>query len=345
MSAAKRRSAGSSSGRSETASKAPRPAARADAPPAAAPPRWRRSRSSSSVLPPAEPDVDVRPPHRLDPVQPGLDRGPDEIGDVRRVPVPGGRPDDDAAAERAEPRTRARSMPGTSSAASARVRRRAARPMAPAIRGSGPASGTPRGRPGRAASRNAIPRTAIPPVTTRTFGSFQEWRRRTPTTAATPGTGWTAEPSAPASSSIAATAPVVVTSSAAVTPANARRGRNSRTARRRARRLTRSSSIRSLTSVSAIATPVGRRRIRHHHPWCGTVTLSETRHADAGQRKTTVRSPLSRTRCSACHRTARARARHSTSRPTATSSSGLWVWSTRATSCSMIGPSSRSAVT
>ena len=66
---------------------------------------------------------------------------------------------------------------------------------------------------------------------------------------------------------------------------------------------------------------------------------------DAGQRKTTVRVPFSRTRRSACQRTARARTCASTSRPASTSSSGSSWWSTRATSCSMIGPSSRSSVT
>ena len=65
----------------------------------------------------------------------------------------------------------------------------------------------------------------------------------------------------------------------------------------------------------------------------------------AHQRKTTVRSPWSRTRCSTCQRTARASATHSTSRPTRASSSTLWAWSTRATSCSMIGPSSSCSVT
>jgi hypothetical protein len=63
------------------------------------------------------------------------------------------------------------------------------------------------------------------------------------------------------------------------------------------------------------------------------------------QRKITVRRPCRRTRCSACQRTARASAIRSASRPIAARSSGLLVCSTRATSCSMIGPSSRSAVT
>jgi hypothetical protein len=64
-----------------------------------------------------------------------------------------------------------------------------------------------------------------------------------------------------------------------------------------------------------------------------------------GYLKMTVRRPWSRTRCSACQRTARASATRSASRPMAARSSGLSEWLTRATSCSMIGPSSRSAVT
>ena len=63
------------------------------------------------------------------------------------------------------------------------------------------------------------------------------------------------------------------------------------------------------------------------------------------QLKTTVRSPLSSTRDSQCQRTARASTRDSTSSPARTRSSGVIRWSTRTTSCSMIGPSSRSAVT
>ena len=64
-----------------------------------------------------------------------------------------------------------------------------------------------------------------------------------------------------------------------------------------------------------------------------------------GYLKTMVLAPLSRTRWSACQRTARARAMHSVSRPMAISSAGLSAWSTLATSCSMIGPSSRLVVT
>ena len=63
------------------------------------------------------------------------------------------------------------------------------------------------------------------------------------------------------------------------------------------------------------------------------------------QVKTTVLCPLSSTRCSLCHFTARASAWHSTSRPTATSWAGDASCPTRSTSCSMIGPSSSSAVT
>ena len=60
---------------------------------------------------------------------------------------------------------------------------------------------------------------------------------------------------------------------------------------------------------------------------------------------TTVLWPLVSTRCSTCQRTARASTTHSTSRPTAVRSSADSEWFTRSTSCSMIGPSSRSAVT
>ncbi len=67
--------------------------------------------------------------------------------------------------------------------------------------------------------------------------------------------------------------------------------------------------------------------------------------ARPGQGKTTVRVPLRSTRWSRCQPTARASAMHSRSRPTSTSRSGVAAWSTRATSCSMIGPSSSSAVT
>lgn len=63
------------------------------------------------------------------------------------------------------------------------------------------------------------------------------------------------------------------------------------------------------------------------------------------QRKTTVQRPLTSTRLSLCHRTARASTWASTSRPSATSSSGACEWLTRTTSCSMMGPSSRSGVT
>lgn len=61
--------------------------------------------------------------------------------------------------------------------------------------------------------------------------------------------------------------------------------------------------------------------------------------------KTTVRLPFMRTRCSAWKRTAWARTRRSTSCPSATMSGVESAWETRVTSCSMIGPSSRSAVT
>ncbi len=61
--------------------------------------------------------------------------------------------------------------------------------------------------------------------------------------------------------------------------------------------------------------------------------------------KTTVRAPQRNTRSSAWAVTARARTSRSTSRPIATICSGVRVWFTRTTSCSMIGPSSSSAVT
>ena len=64
-----------------------------------------------------------------------------------------------------------------------------------------------------------------------------------------------------------------------------------------------------------------------------------------GYLKITVLCPLSSTRCSPCHLTARASTWLSVSRPSAVKSSTVLLWSTRATSCSMIGPSSRSAVT
>ena len=84
--------------------------------------------------------------------------------------------------------------------------------------------------------------------------------------------------------------------------------------------------------------------------WCsvGPVPPDHRRHKRdrAGrQRKTTVRWPLSSTRVSACQRTARESTWLSTSRPAATSCGPLSAWSTRTTSCSMIGPSSRSGLT
>jgi hypothetical protein len=63
------------------------------------------------------------------------------------------------------------------------------------------------------------------------------------------------------------------------------------------------------------------------------------------QRKTTVLWPLSSTRRSQCQRTARESASASASWPTVASARGSKVWSMRMTSCSMMGPSSRSAVT
>ena len=92
-------------------------------------------------------------------------------------------------------------------------------------------------------------------------------------------------------------------------------------------------------------------RLHVHSCTCGGGTCppgpSEptSKRGSRAQLKTTVRSPLSSTRDSQCHRTARASTRDSTSSPARTRSSGVIRWSTRTTSCSMIGPSSRSAVT
>ena len=61
--------------------------------------------------------------------------------------------------------------------------------------------------------------------------------------------------------------------------------------------------------------------------------------------KTTVLLPLSSTRSSRCQRRPRASTVRSTSRPTRCSSSTESAWSMRRVSCSMIGPSSSSAVT
>ena len=61
--------------------------------------------------------------------------------------------------------------------------------------------------------------------------------------------------------------------------------------------------------------------------------------------KITVLCPLSNTRRSACHTTARASTELSTSRPMAVSCATSMAWSARTVPCSMMGPSSRSAVT
>ena len=68
-------------------------------------------------------------------------------------------------------------------------------------------------------------------------------------------------------------------------------------------------------------------------------------HPAPAQAKTTVRCPLSSTRCSVCQRTACASTRRSTSCPLACSTDTESSCPARVTSCSMIGPSSRSAVT
>ena len=92
--------------------------------------------------------------------------------------------------------------------------------------------------------------------------------------------------------------------------------------------------------TTAGRTPPAQRVSSRRRPGLRSTRSFATRHL-----KITVRRPWSRTRCSACQRTARASATRSASRPMAARSSGLSEWSTRATSCSMIGPSSRSAVT
>src|SRR4029453_17902335 len=61
--------------------------------------------------------------------------------------------------------------------------------------------------------------------------------------------------------------------------------------------------------------------------------------------KTTVLLPYTSTRCRRWRFTARASTTFSRSRPLRTRSSTESRWLTRATSCSMIGPSSRSEVT
>ena len=66
---------------------------------------------------------------------------------------------------------------------------------------------------------------------------------------------------------------------------------------------------------------------------------------NASYSKTTVRVPCSRMRSCRCQATARARTARSIWRPTRRRSSALSRCVTRCTSCSMIGPASRSAVT
>ncbi len=61
--------------------------------------------------------------------------------------------------------------------------------------------------------------------------------------------------------------------------------------------------------------------------------------------KTIVWFPSRMMRSSQCHSTARERTARSTSAPRRVRSLTSWRWSTRTTSCSMIGPSSRVAVT
>ena len=68
------------------------------------------------------------------------------------------------------------------------------------------------------------------------------------------------------------------------------------------------------------------------------------RRSGAGQGKTTVWLPCTRMRFSMCQRTARASTTRSISRPRRIRSARVSRCETRATSCSMIGPSSRSSV-
>ena len=96
--------------------------------------------------------------------------------------------------------------------------------------------------------------------------------------------------------------------------------------------------LRAIFNTSLQAFVLGRRGGRVHGS-------DSTATGAARYLKTTVRCPLSSTRCSLCHLTARASTWLSVSRPRAVRSSTVSVWSARATSCSMIGPSSRSAVT
>ena len=77
---------------------------------------------------------------------------------------------------------------------------------------------------------------------------------------------------------------------------------------------------------------------RDHHP---VTAVQRT----AAHSKTTVRFPHVSTRCSMCARTARASTATSRSRPLRVSSCTSSRWLTRATSWSMIGPSSSPAVT
>ena len=69
------------------------------------------------------------------------------------------------------------------------------------------------------------------------------------------------------------------------------------------------------------------------------------RGARAVYRKTTVLLPCTSTRSSRCQRRPRASTRRSMSRPRRTMSDTVSSWFTRITSCSTIGPASRSAVT
>ncbi len=80
-------------------------------------------------------------------------------------------------------------------------------------------------------------------------------------------------------------------------------------------------------------------------PECWTHRVEMPDSPFAGQRKTTVLLPYTSTRSSRCQRRPRARTRRSMSRPRRTMSATVSPWSTLMTSCSRIGPASRSGVT
>lgn len=94
----------------------------------------------------------------------------------------------------------------------------------------------------------------------------------------------------------------------------------------------------SFGSSTTTAQGVHRRAGRRHLAECPPGGPAPRRY------RMTVDRPYTMTRSSACQRTARAKTRRSTSWPRRCSSTADSAWVTRVTSCSMIGPSSRSAV-